>query len=672
MAEPPKKRGLTLYGDLITPETRAEVEARDAKALADEKKKQKDASLMFKPSNLGKKNNPKPAQKPKPKPPTHKFSSSTSTGTAPTATNTSDASSQQPSSDAPQPTQKRGYNDWLANEEEEQEQGFYDRRPRWQSKKQKKHQQQVQEQWSFDDNYDPSTPTQYGQYAGTDYWRQMNDAWKTRLGSARAQHQAWWQAQAEAHQQAQAASRGGFRGGYPNAAGRGYHQNAGGHGNYHGMRGRGKYPNGRGRGDHYNMRGRGDRYNMRGRGDYASMRGRGDYPTMGSRQPPNMQFAPPQSFEPPQSFDPPTGPRSRPGSRGPSSGRNSGFGNRNDHNAGPFLPPADVNKDESADDAYARRLAMSAQHQPPTASAPMPQANPPPSRAPLSAEDQAKKDKAAEQIAAIKAKLAAKANSASPAAPAQNWAAVPPPPSSSPPADAPPPPPPATKQHVGVISAAPTYNPEYLAQKARQERQQSYGHDGKPPSDAADDDDKPHSNAPGKAGFAQRMMKKMGHEEGKGLGASGEGITAALSVKADKRKKKPDAQGGGYVTPAATGKIVGGNQAKKADDHEGGPHGKMSAVVKFEGMLRGMDIDKAIQDDGILQEIGDEMAEFGKVERLKIWRNYEGGNDEVFIKFTSQLSALRAINAMHGAEFEGNIIQASYWDDEKFDANVYA
>ncbi|KAF2160396.1 hypothetical protein M409DRAFT_60086 [Zasmidium cellare ATCC 36951] len=613
MAEPPKKRGLTLYGDLITPETRAEVEARDAKALAEEKKKKKDASLMFKPTNLGKKNG-KPAQKPKPTfASMHKPSSSTSTGTAPPTASSPDAPTQQLSSEPqdhppPPPPQKRGFNDWLADEEQEQE--YYERRPRWQSKKAKKQQQQYQEQWSWTDTYDPSQPVPYEQYSGSDHWRDTNSDWRERLHVARDQHRG------------QASGYGGYQGGY--------------------------------------------------NGGYSNMDGQGYNSNMGSRPPPNMQFASPPSFAPPQSFAPPAtyspDPVSRSNSLGPSSGRNSGFSNRYDDNGRPPLPPVDLNKDESGDDAYARRMALSAQPPPPPPPAtrpPMPQANAPSSRAPLSAADQEKRAKAEQQIAAMKAKLAAaKASSASPAPPPAA-ASTPPPP--------PPPPPPTTDppKSATVISAPPTYNPEYLAQKAQQERQQSLGND-KSFSDAADDAHEPQSKAPGQAGFAQRVMERMGYEKGKGLGASGEGITSALSVKADKRKKKPDAQGGGYVAPAAMGKIMGGKTKKKADGDEDGPHGKMSAVVKFEGMLKDMDVDKAIQDEGILQEIGDEMAEFGKVERLKIWRSYEGGNDEVFIKFTSQLSALRAINAMDGAEFEGNTIQARYWDDEKFEAGEYA
>lgn len=41
MSDPPKKRGLTLYENLLTPEQRAERDAAEAKALAEEERKKK-------------------------------------------------------------------------------------------------------------------------------------------------------------------------------------------------------------------------------------------------------------------------------------------------------------------------------------------------------------------------------------------------------------------------------------------------------------------------------------------------------------------------------------------------------------------------------------------------------------------------------------------------------
>jgi len=39
----------------------------------------------------------------------------------------------------------------------------------------------------------------------------------------------------------------------------------------------------------------------------------------------------------------------------------------------------------------------------------------------------------------------------------------------------------------------------------------------------------------------------------------------------------------------------------------------------------------------------------------------------VFVKFTSQLSALRAVNALEGRVFNGNVIRARFFDSEAFE-----
>lgn len=189
--------------------------------------------------------------------------------------------------------------------------------------------------------------------------------------------------------------------------------------------------------------------------------------------------------------------------------------------------------------------------------------------------------------------------------------------------------------------------------------------------EATPDVDVPRSSVPGQQGFAERYMKKYGIEKGQGLGKEGQGITTALKVQQQKRKKRSDNEGGGFATPAM-GKIVGGKQSKAASQAQEDGTAGMSEVVKLEGMLAGMDVDKEVQDNDLLQEIGEEMGEFGKVERIFIWRQHVGGNDEVFVKFTSPLSAMNCIKGMDGTEFGENVMKAGYWDAEKFAREQYA
>jgi splicing factor 45 len=112
------------------------------------------------------------------------------------------------------------------------------------------------------------------------------------------------------------------------------------------------------------------------------------------------------------------------------------------------------------------------------------------------------------------------------------------------------------------------------------------------------------SNRPGQKGFAERYMAKFGYTKGTGLGATGNGIITPLLMKAEKRKRLPDAEGGGFVDRGGRGKIVGGKKAKVAGESEESKYGKMSETILLRGMLDGMDLLKEIED-GLYQKIGD-------------------------------------------------------------------
>lgn len=236
----------------------------------------------------------------------------------------------------------------------------------------------------------------------------------------------------------------------------------------------------------------------------------------------------------------------------------------------------------------------------------------------------------------------------------------------------PPPPPPDTVPRAGEISRAPIrYSlpeapPELPTSEAELEQQLEADQD-----QDQDAGEETRTNRPGQAGFAERLMSKYGWSKGQGLGAKGTGIINPLYAKADKRKKRSDAEGGGYATPAGTGKILGGNRAKGVEAAEQGKFGPMSEVIRLEHMLDGMDIDREMSrgEGGIMQEIGEECGDkYGTVERVYIHRRApEDGGPMVFVRFVSQLSALRAVNALEGRVFGGNAISARFWDRERFE-----
>ncbi|KAK3055370.1 hypothetical protein LTR09_003924 [Extremus antarcticus] len=341
-------------------------------------------------------------------------------------------------------------------------------------------------------------------------------------------------------------------------------------------------------------------------------------------------------------------------------------------------PPAP--NDATADDVYMPRMQMGGT-MPTQTAPPIVEQQPVPQSS--DADLAAKRAEAQAKIAAFKAKLVQKTKakqdvvSASP---------VPPPP----------PPPPEVEPHVGVAASQPAPSTSETSQpqtsstisRAPVRYEVPPPPPDLPPSnedvDMADaetsqppTEDQPRSSRPGQKGFAERLLKKYGWEKGHGLGASGDGITTAIVAKAEKRKKRSDAQGGGWVAPANMGKIVGGKKRKVEnsadDDVADARFGPMSSVVKLSSMLDGMDVQHEIEENNIMQEIGDEMGgQYGNVERVFIWREAMGGGNEVFVKFTSQLSALRAVNAMSGTEFAGNEVQAQFWDEEKWGKEEYA
>ncbi|RPB07840.1 hypothetical protein P167DRAFT_549443 [Morchella conica CCBAS932] len=169
------------------------------------------------------------------------------------------------------------------------------------------------------------------------------------------------------------------------------------------------------------------------------------------------------------------------------------------------------------------------------------------------------------------------------------------------------------------------------------------GGGGEPP---ADED---RSTLPGQAGFAQRLMSKYGWKSGTGLGADSSGIVQPLRMVAASKSKDL----------AGRGKIVDRN--KRANPGEGG----ISEVVVLESMVDGLqDEDEAV----LVQEIGEECeGKYGKVERVFIHWMEGRTKSRVFVVFTSQLSALRAIQALQGRLFNGNTIAAKYFDRDRFE-----
>lgn len=101
-------------------------------------------------------------------------------------------------------------------------------------------------------------------------------------------------------------------------------------------------------------------------------------------------------------------------------------------------------------------------------------------------------------------------------------------------------------------------------------------------------------------------MSKYGWESGRGLGADSSGIVNPLRVQVEKRRKKADADGGGWAEPANKGKIIGGGRRKDAAGHE---EQGLSDVIVLLNMLDNMPDLAAEVENGLGQEIGEECGE---------------------------------------------------------------
>ncbi|PHH88951.1 hypothetical protein CDD83_6858 [Cordyceps sp. RAO-2017] len=250
------------------------------------------------------------------------------------------------------------------------------------------------------------------------------------------------------------------------------------------------------------------------------------------------------------------------------------------------------------------------------------------------------------------------------AAPASQPPPSPPPP---PPPRSPSPPPPAGS---ATISREPVLYAQPRAAGNREEGEGEGESEGEDPQAAAglgaDSDSggpSTRSRVPGQAGFAQRLMSKYGWTKGTGLGANESGIVNPLRVQVEKRRKKADAEGGGWAEPGGKGKILGGRRKD-----EEGRFGKMSEVIVLRNMLESMPDLQGEIAGGLGQEIGEECGEkYGRVERLFIDQDAR----QVFIKFTDQVSALRAVNELDGRVFNGNAIAPRFYDAERFEQGDY-
>lgn len=396
-------------------------------------------------------------------------------------------------------------------------------------------------------------------------------------------------------------------------------------------------------------------------------------------KPRNSMFAPPGglSFAPPSFNDdrPATSPMDVDDDNQYSRSASPEHGNNISSATPVTFTATSIPDDATGEDAYMRRMRLSGMAQPASTASPTPPAAPAarPSMTssspvpPRAAAVQQPADAAA-KLAAAKAKIAAAkaAFDAKKASQGGNGQSPTPPIAAQSPHLPTPPPPSQPETHGSSISRAPV---RYDLAEAQFDQVLDRQDQATPSQQQAQ---QPRSKMPGQANFGARMLAKQGWKAGEGLGARGEGITTALVAQQQKRKKRSSKDGGGWAHPPI-GKIVGGKKRKiESTSDDDGAYGAISQVVKLIGMLDGLDVTYELEENNLQQEIGEGFErDYGSIERIFIWREQQGGKDEVFVKFTNQVSALKCVNGCDKMTFADNPVRAKFFDTEKFEGGEY-
>ncbi|CAB9516091.1 U2AF 65 kDa subunit [Seminavis robusta] len=97
-----------------------------------------------------------------------------------------------------------------------------------------------------------------------------------------------------------------------------------------------------------------------------------------------------------------------------------------------------------------------------------------------------------------------------------------------------------------------------------------------------------------------------------------------------------------------------------------------SRVVELKHMLAPQDLENEEEYNDILEDTREECSQFGQLISVVIPKANEVGATKIFLEYTSNMDAQKAIDGLRGRTFDGRKVQAEFFDETKFASKDYA